>query len=875
MEHPLCDHPDEESEIENFCCDQRKNGQESFCCEKSLNLGKSLTCDFCVACRKTGVLKCYMCKEVRENHCKSYKASVYERHHEKTFESTLCSYKANSQKALQRHRKPHITSNIECKNENSFEYNVGYKAKNELALKDHKTTSGGINTLICKKKTLKTHEKRYNDCKASASELKDGKTFECTICNYKAKSRKALKRHRKTHVISNTLDFEGKDDKTLECNFGYKVKNERTLKDYQTKNGSVKTLVCEKKALETYEKRGKSYKASTSERQDEKFFECTICSYKAKSRRAFQRHRKTHIISNTMAFQDENKKALEYYFGYRVDKEQALKGHKTKNNSAKLLLCGNKSNKVNESVIGKKEAKNKLAKSKRKKIENTLTCKFCSYKTLSKEDLVSHQKTHNSAEILKCKYCGFIFSATDFSERHECIRSLGNKRINFAPFREKATSTKDVETNIGSHNASRFKCKDFPFDNDTQISLKLQSPKQKDMVKFKCTVCKYNGKSVEQLNSHMVKHSRNKKLKCHYCDYKCLKSEELELHLHTHKNVKCSQNILRNSKTSEDLSNRYRLNGEFGNEESLTSKEIEYRRYVLWNNYENKSTNEISRGAENKSTKTIEKPLLYFNSLTVVVGRKYIELRNIYRIFRCIFCSFTTLAKSSLKVHIIETHIKPKFLNCKFCSFKGTSKTCLRNHVKSHAINKSSCEFCGNLRFLPKVLQFNLSNSRTGSINFQGEQSICKCNNTLTSSRKTNCNKVKRIAGGKLNQDDQESIFCDYNSATNNNLRRHLSLIHSDTEIIDLSFDCRYCNYKSATPDQREHSKVHSNGNMIRFRFKQRKYKHRGLQELRKRKDNPTLKCVFCGFCNYDSKNSFSDHATIHVGQIFSYCSSS
>ena len=872
MEHPLSSHPDERFETDNFCCDQRKSGEESFGHEKSLDLKKSLRSDFCdtsFGSRTTGVPKCYICKEIHEKHCKSFKASVYEHQHEKTLECTLCSYKASSQKALQKHRKTHIISNtlaFEGKNENSLEYNIGYKANNERTLKDHKIKGGRINNLICEKRRLETHEKCPNGYKASTSELKDEKTFECTICSYKAKTWKALQRHRKTHVISNTLRFEGKDEKTLECSFGYKVKNEQALKDYQTKNGSVNTLVCEKKTLESYEKRGNGYKASTYERQDEKF---------AKSQRVFQRHRKTHIISNTPAVEGEDGKTFEYYFGYKVKNEQALKDRKTKSNNAKLLLCENKDNKVNESVIGKKEAKNKPVKSKRKKNENTLTSKFCGYRTISKENLVSHQKIHNSVDILECEYCGFIFSATDFSERHECIRYLGNKRINFVSFREKATSTKDVEADIGSHNVSAFKCKNFTFGNETQTSLKRQSPKQKDVRKFKCTSFKYKGKIAEQLSSHMVKHSKMKNLKCGYCDYKCLKLDELELHVHAHKNIKGAQNMLCKSNTLEDLSNRYRLNSKFGNEKILASNEPEHRRCVLWSNYEYKFTNEICRDAENKSTKVTEKTLLYFNSFSAVVGRKYIELRNSDRIFRCIFCSFTTSAKIYVKEHIIKTHEKPKVVKCRFCSFKGTNKTCLKNHMKRHAIKKMNCEFCGDVRFLPKVLQSNLSKSRTGSTLFQGEQSICKCNST----KETQYSKVKRIAGGKLNQHEEERkfgcTFCDYNSKTSNNLKRHVSLKHSNTQIIYLPFDCRYCNYKSATPDQREHSKVHSNGNTIRFRFKQRKYKHRGLRELRKRKDNPTFKCVFCGFCNYDSKNSFSDHAKIHVSQSFSYSSSS
>ena len=870
MEDHLSSQSDEKFYTDNFCCDQKKNGQDLYGHKKSINLGKPLKYDFCdtfFPCGTTGVLKCFICNEMHEIHHNSYKALVYERQDEKSFECTICSYKANSRRALKRHRKTHIVSNtlaFECENENSLEYDIGYKVKSERDSKDHKTTSGRINTLINEKRMSDTYEKHCNGYNASTSELKDEKTFECTMCTYKSKDRKALQRHKKTHVISNTLAFEGED--------------ERDLKEYQTKNGSTNTLLCEKKALETDEKRGNSYKASTYEGQDDKFFECTICSYKAKSRRALLRHRKTHIISNTLAFEGEDETTLEHYFGYKVKNKQALKDRKTKSNSTKLKLCANKDKKVNESVIEKNEAKDKPAKSKRKKNENTLRCKVCSYRTISKEGLVSHMKIHNSVDTLECKYCGFIYSATDLSERHECNRYLGSKRINFVNFQEKDVSTKYLEPNMGNHNVSAFKCKDLK--HYLNQSLKRQSPKQKDMRKYKCTSYKYKDKSAEQLNSHMVKQSKNKKLKCDYCDYKCLKSEELELHLYTHKNVKCSQNELRNSKTLDDLSNRYRPNSEFGNKKRLASNELENRRCVLRSNYKYKSMNEICTSAENKITKTIEKPLLYFNSFTAVLGRKYIELRHSDRIFRCIFCSFTTSAKIYLKEHIIETHEKSKFLKCKFSSFKGTSKTCLKNHMKSQAIKKLSCEFRADVRFLPKGLQFNLNKSRSGSTHLQGKQSICKCNRTLTNNKENQYNKVKRIAGAKLNQHEEEKKFgcmlCDYyNSTTNKNMKSHVSVEHIDTQIIYFPFDCRYCNYKSATPDQREHSKVHSNGNAVRFRFKQRKYKNRGLRELRKRKDKPTFKCVFCGFCNYDSKNSFSDHAMIHVGQSFSYCSSS
>ena len=100
-------------------------------------------------------------------------------------------------------------------NNNSLEYNIGCKAKSEPDSKNHKKKSGRINTLICEKRTLETHEKCCNGYKASTSELKDEKAFQCTICSYKTKSKKALRRHRKTHVISNTLVFEGDNEKLL------------------------------------------------------------------------------------------------------------------------------------------------------------------------------------------------------------------------------------------------------------------------------------------------------------------------------------------------------------------------------------------------------------------------------------------------------------------------------------------------------------------------------------------------------------------------------------------------------------------------------------------------------------------------------------
>ena len=687
------------------------------------------------------------------------------------------------------------------------------------------------------------------------------------------------------------LPFQGENENSLEYNIGYKAKNEQACKK---KNGSENTLICAKKALETYEKLDKGYKTSTYERQDGKFFECTICSCKAKSQRALQRHRKTHIISNTLAVEAEDVKTLQYYLGPKAKNEQALKDCKTKNNSAKRLLCENKDNKVNESVIGQHEAKVKPTKSKRKKNENTFTCKFC-----SKEDLKSRKKIHSSVDISECNHSDFLCSLTGFSERNKCIRYLGNKQIDFVSFLKKGTSTKDLEADKGNHNVSAFKCKDIPFDSGTPTLLEWQSSKQKDMKKFKCTSYKHKGKSIEQSNSHMVKCRKKKKLRCEYCDYKCLKSDELKLHLHTNVNVKRSPNMLCKNKTLENLrscnygflnllkfycykaflekvgNNIKKINSESGNETGLISNAIDYRRWVPWSNYKYQSPNEICRRAESESTKTIEKYLLYFSSLTAIVGRKYIELRNNDRIFRCIFCCFTTPAKSYLKEHIAETHEKPKFVKCKFCSFKATNKACLWKHMKNHAIKKQCCEFSGDTCFFLKHLQFNLSKSRLGSTLFQCEHGICPCNRALTDNTEIHSNKVKSVTVEKLNQHEEERkfgcMFCGYKSTTNSNLRRHVSLAHKN----ELPFECIYCNYTSATPDQRKHSKVHSNGNTIRFRFKQRKCKRKVLQKFKKPKDTQTFKCVFCGFCNYEKKTSFSDHAMTHVGQSFSYSSSS
>ena len=66
-----------------------------------------------------------------------------------------------------------------------------------------------------------------------------------------------------------------------------------------------------KKMAETNERRCNSYKALTCECRDEKTFESTACSCKAKSRRASQRLWENHITSNALVFESDDEETLE------------------------------------------------------------------------------------------------------------------------------------------------------------------------------------------------------------------------------------------------------------------------------------------------------------------------------------------------------------------------------------------------------------------------------------------------------------------------------------------------------------------------------------------------------------------------------------
>ena len=284
--------------------------------------------------------------------------------------------------------------------------------------------------------------------------------------------------------------------------------------------------------------------------------------------------------------------------------------------------------------------------------------------------------------------------------------------------------------------------------------------------------------------------------------------------------------------------------------------------------------------AENKK-RTSKKPLLYLNSFTDGVGRKYNGSCNSKIIFRCICCYFTTF-QSYVKVHVIKTHKRVEFMKCKFCSFKVTNKTCLLKHMEDHAIKTLSCEFCCNVCFLPEVSYFLLNKSYSGPTpcqcedhNFKG-----KCKRIWAGYKENHSNTVNRITcdlydhpyftAAKLNHQETRRkfgcVFCGNNFTADNKLRKHVSRVHGD----DLPFEYTH----PAAADQKKHSKINSNGNTIRFRFKQRKCYNRSLKNLRNEKVTRTFKCAFCGIRIDGSKTCFSDHAMIHVGQSYDYSSS-
>ena len=276
-----------------------------------------------------------------------------------------------------------------------------------------------------------------------------------------------------------------------------------------------------KKMAETNERRCSSYKTLTYECRDEKTFESTACSCKAKSRRASQRLWENRIISNALVFESDDEETLEGSIGYKVKIQRDLRDHKPQKGSANTLISKNKDviviylgkktdGKIQKRDIDKDKATGKTAKRKRKKNKHQFKYIIYRHQTKAQKCLEFHNTIHSICSP---------YNSSQLSNPNEVWkRDENKKRTMKKPFLYLNSFTAGVgrKYNNSCNSKTIFRCI-CCYLTTFRSYVKVHIIETHKSVKFmKCKFCSFKVTNETCLLKHMEGHAI-KRLSCEFC----------------------------------------------------------------------------------------------------------------------------------------------------------------------------------------------------------------------------------------------------------------------------------------------------------------------------------------------------------------------
>ena len=755
--------------------------------------------------------KKYKCKYCYFSFDSPKKLSIHKKSRHK-IPCTQCAHKVKNGERLKMH--------VEAVHLNLKRYacnSCDYKSYYEKDVMSH---------IISQHKNLNSVKSQKLDCSECMSNTdhnqhrKSKKTlFACKVCKYETRNSNFLKRHKK---LVHGPKAEASD--VLSC----------------TECGFEATRIIH---LENH---------INAEHLNEKRFACTSCDFQS----FFSQSVKSHIISKHKGSTAAQRKTLEC-----SDCLLDIKHSKC----SPLWKKEKKYHKRKKKIKEEKGLSRKKAK----------TCQQCSYVTLKRAYLRSHEELSHGQDsdptkIISCKTCEFQTAIYTTMVDHVNSIHLKRRRFKCSGCALKSYSSKKIVTHINKEHpnsdgkAEKLTCGECIFNRgDHHCHESYTEGKIYD-----CNQCDYTTHRKPNLMRHMKIHTGEKPYKCNQCDYASFQKFSLVSHVKTHNEntYKCNicsfsckwlHNLRDHGREHKKVSTDFalELNRKVSNCTQCGHKARDYqhlkrhveavhlnvKRFVCnscdYKSYYEKNI-EIHIKSHHKDLNSARSQKLDCSDCMSNIEHNKSDVthskvtKKALRV--CKICKYETKNRTYLKNHRRLVHesnsVASKVLKCADCEFEAIKTRQLENHMNAEHLNKKrfSCNTCEFQSFFSQKVKSHITLKHQGSTLAQMKTLECsdcqqdikhnKCSplwKKQNMSQKFAKQKENRKPAEKKAKSCQQCSFATFKSAY---LRMHIELSHNQDSDPTKIISCDTCEFQTSRSSK---MKDHANSvHLKQIRFK-------------------------------------------------------
>ena len=199
--------------------------------------------------------------------------------------------------------------------------------------------------------------------------------------------------------------------------------------------------------------------------------------------------------------------------------------------------------------------------------------------------------------------------------------------------------------------------------------------------------------------------------------------------------------------------------------------------------------NKIKISTLETKTNSLEHQLSILTSMfeTFQTSKKT-SAENMTNLYLCEVCNWECTDKTTLKHHKESAHIK--ILKCYLCEYTTVDENNLQMHIRSHK-QASSCKDCSFIAANEELLRNHKEihhHQQKSAENLNKHYSCDVCRNYYND--RESLKEHKEAA----HRQHQKCDFCEYTTADENNLRRHVSNHR-------LTLTCKECKFSAANVD--------------------------------------------------------------------------